>query len=286
MRGVYLDGDAAASLADRVRAALLVAPRGAVATGVTTFALAGIAMPDLFKEEADKRVHLLVPPGAARPRRPEVVIHSRAAHCRGLVHKLTGLGTASIAHSWVDAVRRIGLDHSWRWPSDEPPFLRGRFDSPTKRLLLEAVRFGDGLMRRDKARVQREALIQCSQAAGKSPGLALVRTAVQLTRARTDSFMETWLRLVVWDAGFPEPTVNYMVRVDGRRRFLDLAWPEKRIALEYHGRQHFEDSPQAYDDMVRRGLLQDAGWILIEAAHGDIADPSGLLRRLAKVFNR
>jgi very-short-patch-repair endonuclease len=98
--------------------------------------------------------------------------------------------------------------------------------------------------------------------------------------------METWLRLVVWDTGFPEPVVNHMVRLNGRRRFLDLAWPREKIALEYHGRQHFEESPQAYDDMVRRGALQDAGWRLVEAAHGDLTDPTGLLRRLANAFTR
>jgi hypothetical protein len=151
--------------------------------------------------------------------------------------------------------------------------------------LLEAVQLGDALVRRQNRRVAPEQLTACAGAVGRASGARLVRQAHRLIRPGTDSLMETWLRLVVWDAGFPDPEVNWVIGIDGRRRYLDLAWPAQKVGLEYHGRQHFDQSSQAFDDMVRRGELQQAGWTLVEAAFQDLREPLAVLVRLAKALN-
>jgi very-short-patch-repair endonuclease len=283
--GVYAEAaEEAKSLDLRARAAMSVSPAGTVVTGVTTFALAGIELPDLSRREAEGRIHLVAPDNVTwAARRPGVVTHRRAQHCAQLVHRATGLRTASISDSWVDAVRRLGSERKWTPWETEPAGARGTFDSPSKRVFLEAVQLGDALVRRRHAWTRVAQLATCAELC-RGAGSRLVRAAVKQVRAGTDSFMETWLRLVVWDAGFPEPAINHEIKVGGRRRLLDLSWPDRRIALEYQGRQHFSDESQAYDDMVRRGQLQHAGWTIHEAAHKDLLDPLGLLARLSRSF--
>ncbi|MDR2567447.1 MAG: hypothetical protein LBC97_15585 [Bifidobacteriaceae bacterium] len=284
-RGVYAEtAEEAGKLEARVRAALAVSPAGTVVTGVTTLALAGIELPDLSKREAETRVHLLAPENVDwAARRADVVVHRRAGHCPQLFHRASGIRTASISDSWVDAVRRLGCEHKWVPWDAGPSVARGLFDSPAKRVFLEAVQLGDVLDRRKHNWARVAQLTACADVS-TGPGSKLVRAAAKQLRHGTDSFMETWLRLVLWDAGFPEPMVNHEIKLGGRRRMLDLSWPDRRIALEYQGRQHFADESQAFDDMVRRGQLQQAGWTIHEAAHKDLIDPLGLLSRLARSF--
>jgi hypothetical protein len=56
------------------------------------------------------------------------------------------------------------------------------------------------------------------------------------------------------------------------------------IALEYHGGQHFKDPVQVREDIERRGQLQAAGWIVIEAVYRDALHPGALIGRLASAF--
>jgi very-short-patch-repair endonuclease len=87
----------------------------------------------------------------------------------------------------------------------------------------------------------------------------------------------------VWEAkvlralrelGVPPPNVNYRVRVGGRVRYLDLAWPAAKIAVEFDGfvphstRQVFDDDRARQNDLVADGwtvfritasMLSDAG---------------------------
>ncbi|MDR3359697.1 MAG: hypothetical protein LBO20_03410 [Bifidobacteriaceae bacterium] len=291
-RGVYLDGDAdpgssagSGGLVNRVRAGLAVAPAGSVVTGATTFTLAGAPLPDGFAEEAAQRVHLLMPPTTRQgPRRPWIVPHTRSPHCAALLLKSAGLLTTPITHSWVDAVQRLGRDTAWRPWSKEPPGLRGRFDRDAKRVFLEAVQLADALVRRQSPWCALEELADCA-AAARGTGSKLVRTAFEQVRARTDSFMETWLRLVLWDAGFPDPTVNHDVWVGRQHYFIDLAWPERMVGLEYQGRHHFDRPDQSYGDSRRRGNLQKAGWTIVEAVYADLLDPADLMARLAPTSN-
>jgi very-short-patch-repair endonuclease len=219
---------------------------------------------------------------AARPtrlRRRDVTVQHRSHHCDDLAFRSLGVPTAPLSHAWVDAVRLLGHEQNWRPWESEPVFARGRFTSPTKRQFLAAVQLGDVLIRRDRPLTSIDELGACTDAT-KGPGMRLARAALARLRPRTDSLMESWLRLVVWDAGFPEPRVNHEIRFASGRRYLDLSWPESKIALEYHGRQHFEDADQAYQDFGRRAWLHDMGWTLVEAVHADLLDPSALLGRL------
>jgi very-short-patch-repair endonuclease len=63
-------------------------------------------------------------------------------------------------------------------------------------------------------------------------------------------------------AGFPEPETNQNVLDDagGWIARPDLVYRLLKLALEYDGRQHAEDSRQWAKDIRRRELLDAAGW--------------------------
>ena len=86
--------------------------------------------------------------------------------------------------------------------------------------------------------------------------------------------METRLRLLLVEAGLPEPLVNEWVRDDHGvpPHCPDLSWPQWKVAVDYDGRLHRERDEedvvrtgQASDwrhrqDESRRDVLGDQGW--------------------------
>jgi hypothetical protein len=88
-----------------------------------------------------------------------------------------------------------------------------------------------------------------------------LRRAVALADPRAGSPMETRLRLILVLRGVPEPEVQFPVLDDVRRRvvWLDLAYPEQRIGIEYEGADHGRPE-RVLLDAGRYTRLVDAGW--------------------------
>ena len=72
-----------------------------------------------------------------------------------------------------------------------------------------------------------------------------------LAERRSGSPMETRLRLLLVDAGLPRPVAQHPVQYSDMRQavWLDLAYPEKQIGIEYEGAEH----------TTRDGVLRDVG---------------------------
>ena len=74
------------------------------------------------------------------------------------------------------------------------------------------------------------------------------------------SSMETRLRMLIIDAGLPRPQVQWVVQDERARTaiWLDLAWPEHKIGIEYEGEVHA--SPEVVlRDAATRGWSTAAG---------------------------
>lgn len=115
-------------------------------------------------------------------------------------------------------------------------------------------------------------------------GTARASGLLPLVTGRAASPPESWLKLLVVEAGFPQPTDQYEVTdaLNYVRYILDLCWPELRIALEYDGYEAHEYR-QASD--ARRDLdLQRRGWITIRVTAKDLQEPTALLQRLDEAF--
>lgn len=92
-------------------------------------------------------------------------------------------------------------------------------------------------------------------------GLRDLRRAVALADRRSGSPMETRLRLILVLGGLPTPEVQFPVQDEVRRRavWLDLAYPEQRIGIEYEGADHTRPE-RVLLDAGRYTRLVDAGW--------------------------
>lgn len=107
---------------------------------------------------------------------------------------------------------------------------------------------------------------------------------LRLIDGRVESPPESWLRLLVVEAGFPPPAVQFPIADrDGVLVYrLDLAWPEIRIALEYDGYEaHVSRQVQ---DAARDADLARRGWLTVRATVDDLRHPRRLLDELTRAF--
>lgn len=93
-------------------------------------------------------------------------------------------------------------------------------------------------------------------------GLRQLEAALYLLDAGAQSPKETWLRLLLSDAGFPRPTTQIPVLgPDGYPKyFLDMGWQDIMLTVEYDGDQHRTDRPQFVKDVERLEYIRQAGW--------------------------
>jgi very-short-patch-repair endonuclease len=103
------------------------------------------------------------------------------------------------------------------------------------------------------------------------PGSVQAGQVIELVEPRTESPMETRLRLVIVGGGLPRPIAQFEVR-DHAGRFVarvDFAYPQWRIAIEYDGDYHRD--PDAFRaDLRRANALRVAGWTVLRFGASDV----------------
>jgi hypothetical protein len=249
--GVVIPKDRVLDPLTRASAALLFAGKDAVLSDRTAAALYGCPA------AATPEVHLTLPYSRWVRRRPGLVIHHDrfADEDVGELHGLTIFAfDFVIAELLCTASRRLALACTDQALAAAGPAL---VDQVASRL-----------ERRDDRRGTRRAAALLELATGKA-----------------DSPPESWLLLMVVDAGFPVPQAQHEVRdLTGRLVYvLDLAWPELRIALEYDGFEAHEDRVVA--DALRDARLTDRGWTVIRVRAPDLWNSRPLLEELSAAFN-
>jgi very-short-patch-repair endonuclease len=88
-----------------------------------------------------------------------------------------------------------------------------------------------------------------------------VADVLRLADRRAESPMESRARMALVLAGLP-PAVQHPVVIRGRRYYLDLAYPDKLIAIEYDGADH-RTQERARRDLEREAALVAAGWKIL-----------------------
>lgn len=105
----------------------------------------------------------------------------------------------------------------------------------------------------------------------KVRGLCRVAALLDMVDDGAQSPKETWLRLLLTDAGFPKPQTQIPVLgVDGYPRYyLDMGWREAMVAVEYDGEQHRVDRDQFRRDVTRGEYIDGLGWRRVRVLAGD-----------------
>ncbi len=79
------------------------------------------------------------------------------------------------------------------------------------------------------------------------------------------------------DHGFPPYVRNHVVEVAGEPFMLDVAWIERRVALELDGRAYHDSDPAFARDRRRSRRLAAIGWHVVRATWEDLEQRPGEL---------
>ncbi|QKE85567.1 hypothetical protein [Arthrobacter sp. NEB 688] len=227
VRAVFIDARVPDTVVVRSRAALLVAPDGAVLSHWTAARLWGGRVPE------NDSVHV------SFSRRVRWRLRGVKPHC--YIHRLAtarrhGLPVTTPAATFCLLAAFLGL--------------------------VDLVALGDSLVRR--GHITPHDL--CASAEGwVGQHRAEAIEAARLVRDGVDSSPETTLRLLMVLSGLPEPRINVTVyRDDGSIRYrIELAYEEQRAAIEYDGRWHEEPAQRVRDSSRREGLAAQERWTFV-----------------------
>jgi very-short-patch-repair endonuclease len=65
--------------------------------------------------------------------------------------------------------------------------------------------------------------------------------------------------------------------------YLDMAWEDVKVAVEYDGDQHRTDRVQFAKDVVRLEELADLGWIVVRVVAG--TSSADVVRRVRRAWD-
>ncbi len=239
---VYLSRDAQVSLELRISAAWLWSGRAATIVGAAASALHGAKwIPDDVPVELN---------------------HSNTRPPRGLLTRRDALldgETQTLGGRTVTTPERTAFDIG----------RRGAVHSAVVRL--------DALARATGFKI--DDVLRIAKCHPHSPGLRRLETALELVDPGAESPRESYLRLLLIDAGLPRPQTQIPVLgTDGIPvAYLDLGWEDHMVAVEYDGDHHRTDRRQYVKDIRRLEMLERMGWIIVRVVAED--GPANILRR-------
>jgi very-short-patch-repair endonuclease len=237
-RDTYLPAAAARDLRSRLVAVLLTAPAGAVVSHRSAAVLWGVAIP-LAGE--DLCADLTVPAGSRARRRADRRLH-RLDLAPDEVTRRRGMPVTTPERTWRDLAGVL---------------LPAALLAVTDQLL-------DGWCTRDQ-------LAEQLRRRPSGRGSARARTVLPVANRLAESPMESVLRWLLHEAGLPAPQLQFVVR-DGTGRQLaraDLAWPDRRLIVEFDGQVHRERGVFVADLRRQNGLVA-AGWTVLRFTSADV----------------
>lgn len=246
-RNVYLPSDRARSLADSIQAAWLWSGRQAIIAGRAAAALHGARWVD-----QNTPIEIVGPFNHAPP---GVIIRRERIGAEELVD-LGGLRVTNPARTAFDLARHLP---------------RGAAVAH-----LDALSATTGLSADDVI-----ALLANHKGAR---GVRSCRTALSLMDGGAQSPKESWLRLVLIDAGLPRPVTQLRVTEGPLVAYLDMGWEEAMVAVEYDGEQHRTDRRQYVKDIRRAEMLSRLGWQVIRVINED--RPQAVVARAREALAR
>ena len=181
-------------------------------------------------------LHEVTVPSPARSRPPGVLVHETTRLTRSEAAPRDGVRLTAPMRTLLDLagvldprLLELALDRSWRRRLVQPARLLSYLQDDWCR-----AKRGTGLLRR----LVRERL-------GEGP---------------SGSDIETLLLQVIRDAGLPLPVRQHPVVTAFGPRYLDLAYPQHRVAIETDGMDARLDPEVFLDERDRQNLVESQGW--------------------------
>lgn len=223
----------------------------------TALGLFGAPLPAEF-DGADAALHIGTH-GTTRRRRTDVTGH-RLARATAVRLSPDGLLTVAPATAWCQFASQ-----------------RGRRTDEV--MLLALVSAADYLITgqrlqgvREPAACTTEELRAAAIAHGSARGARLLAQALALMKIGVDSPKETELRLMLVTAGLGAPQVGFVIQTRLGPLTPDLAYPVRRVLIEYEGDLHRTNRRRWRGDFDRVRAFQEAGWTVIRVNSDDLTD--------------
>lgn len=135
--------------------------------------------------------------------------------------------------------------------------------------------------------VDADVLLDAVQREPGRVGNTALRKLVAGIEPGADAESERVLHRLLRRAGVTGSTPQYRVRLpSGRFAFIDIAFPEQRLAIEVDGRRsHGKDAAQFESDRTRQNELIAAGWRVLRFTWRNLRDdPDGVIRKIIQLL--
>lgn len=234
---------------DRCRAFATRMPRDTFFSCSTAATLLGIPLPHTL---TPLTIHVSTPAPANATRTRGVVGHS--VHVAEHDHReLDGLRVSTPARVWCELAHELAV--------------------------VDLVVAGDWLVHwRQPLCSTAELALAVEQYPGRR-GRRALRAALPLLSDRAESPQESRLRVILVTAGIRGFEVNHPITVRRRSFRADIAFPRKRLIIEYQGDYH-RDREQWRRDVSRQSILATDDWFTMEVTAHDLRDSAELCARV------
>ncbi len=237
-RDTYLPRALSDDVGARLAAVLMTAPPGAVASHLTAAELWGLQVP--LPDRDDRRVDITVAGATRAESRRDRRVHRLPLRDDDVTHR-SAQPVTSPARTWRDLAGVL-----------RPAALL----AVTDQLLAthcSLPELGQQVTRRPTGR-----------------GSARARAVLPLADPRAESPMESVLRWLLHAARLPRPELQLDIRDDsGFVGRADMAWPDRRVVVEFDGDAHREGSVFV-SDLRRQNRLVAAGWTVLRFTSADV----------------
>lgn len=232
-RGVYIQKGVEPSLRDRAIGAWLASRRKAVIAGVAASALHGAPWVD--------------------PWAPIELVGVKSEGQDGLIAR-----SERIAADEITRISGLPVTSRVRTAFD----LGRHLDRPEALARLDALMWNQ--------RFQIGDVLALSERYPRARGIRQLRELLTLVDGGSSSPRESRIRLLLIDAGFPQPETQIAVlRGVTPVAWLDMGWRDFQVAVEYDGDHHRKNRRQYVKDIARLRMLEALGWIVVRVIAED-----------------
>ena len=129
----------------------------------------------------------------------------------------------------------------------------------------------------------RPQLLAAVEAEGPRRGAVRARAVVAMASPFSESPGESLTRRLVVALGLPPPELQHEILLEaGGQRFLDLAWPDLRLAIEFDGRSKYSVNDDVWEEKLRQDAIGAMGWSFMRVTYADLNDEERLTSRIMK----